>query len=586
MTATNEATWRRRFRAPRISVPDWARDAADRLTYASNASGKWEVYAWDRTMDSHHMVTDRPEGTRGGALDPTGEWIWWFDDQSGNEFGRWMVEPFGVGQARLAAPELPTAYSAGLALGRSLAAIGSSNDRGVVVHLVRDGEVSHQLYAHREDASVAGISRDDSLLCLSHSEHGDSRHPALRIIDLEGRAVSDLWDGPGRGLWAGEWSPVAGDQRLLVMHERQDMPRPLVWNGATGETTELELPLPGEVSATWYPDASSLLLEHGYRGRDELFRYDLRTRTLQPIAVVPGTIFGASVRPDGELWYAWTNASTPPEVRANHSFLLRPPGEPAPGGMQYSDHLVEGIHVFLAEPPTPRPHPAIFQVHGGPTAHDSDSFSPSVQAWVDHGFAVLLINYRGSSGYGKSWRDALEGNPGLTELEDIAKVHDWAVRSRIIDPTRTVLAGGSWGGYVTLLGLGTQPERWSLGMAAAPVADYIAAYEDEMEPLKAFDRSLFGGTPTQIPDFYRKRSPITYVDRVRVPVMILAGENDPRCPIRQIDNYINRLRELGKLHEVYRYEAGHGSLVIDETIRQVEATIAFAATHLGTPVPI
>jgi dipeptidyl aminopeptidase/acylaminoacyl peptidase len=118
-----------------------------------------------------------------------------------------------------------------------------------------------------------------------------------------------------------------------------------------------------------------------------------------------------------------------------------------------------------------------------------------------------------------------------------------------------------------------------------PVADYVAAFEDEMEPLKAFDRALFGGSPDDVPAAYRERSPITYVDRVRVPTLILAGENDPRCPIRQIDNYLARLAELGKPHEVYRYDAGHGSLEIDESIRQLERQIAFAAKHLGTPAP-
>ena len=70
-----------------------------------------------------------------------------------------------------------------------------------------------------------------------------------------------------------------------------------------------------------------------------------------------------------------------------------------------------------------------------------------------------------------------------------------------------------------------------------------------------------------------------------MPVLIIAGEHDPRCPIRQIENYVVRLRELGKPHEVYRYDAGHGSLVVDETIRQVEAQIAFAARHLATTPP-
>ncbi len=82
-------------------------------------------------------------------------------------------------------------------------------------------------------------------------------------------------------------------------------------------------------------------------------------------------------------------------------------------------------------------------------------------------------------------------------------------------------------------------------MAGVPVADYLAAYEDEMEALKAFDRSLFGGSPEEVPDKYRDSSPITYADRVVAPVLVLAGENDPRCPIRQIENYVAVLAERG-----------------------------------------
>jgi len=106
-----------------------------------------------------------------------------------------------------------------------------------------------------------------------------------------------------------------------------------------------------------------------------------------------------------------------------------------------------------------------------------------------------------------------------------------------------------------------------------------------MEPLKDFDRSLFGGSPKEVPEVYRERSPITYVENMRMPLMILAGENDPRCPIRQINNYIQKLEELGRPPAVYRFDAGHRSLVIEETIKQVEAQIAFVAKHLGTPEP-
>jgi dipeptidyl aminopeptidase/acylaminoacyl peptidase len=133
--------------------------------------------------------------------------------------------------------------------------------------------------------------------------------------------------------------------------------------------------------------------------------------------------------------------------------------------------------------------------------------------------------------------------------------------------------------------LGTQSGRWALGVAAVPVADYVCAYEDEMDPLKAYDRALFGASPEEDRVRYEERSPLTYIERVSAPVMILAGENDPRCPIRQIENYLGRLAELGKPHEVLRYEAGHGSLRTAERIRQMEAQLDFVARHLGTTPP-
>jgi dienelactone hydrolase len=565
-------------------MPQWARDSPDRLIYGSNLSGKWEVYAWDRGAGARRKVTDRPDGTTNARIDPTGEWIWWFDDTRGSELGRWKVERFGGGDLTDPAPALRPGYSGGLALGLSSAVVGLSTDSGSQMHLLRPGLSPQMFYSHREDAQVAGFDREENLLAIEHSEHGDSRHPALRVIGEGGRRVGDLWDGPGLGLEAGSWSPVPGDRRLLIVHERRGTPRPAIWAPEAADVTEIEADLPGEMSASWYPSAASLLVAHDHRGRTELYRYDIPTRELSRIDLPPGTIEAARVRPEGEVWYAWSSGASPPELRLGTDTL--PVGEPAPGGAAYSDLEVNGVHGFLARPDGSPPYPTILVVHGGPAYHDPDGFAPRVQAWVDHGFAVALVNYRGSTGYGRAWRDALEASPGLTELEDVAAIRDHLVAEGLADPERLVLSGASWGGYLTLLGLGTQPERWSLGIAAVPVADYVAAFEDEMEPLKAFDRALFGGTPAERPEFYGQRSPITFVEQVRVPVMILAGRNDPRCPIRQIENYVGRLDQLGKPHQVYRYDAGHSSMVVEETIRQLEAQLAFASHYLATQPPL
>jgi dipeptidyl aminopeptidase/acylaminoacyl peptidase len=95
-------------------------------------------------------------------------------------------------------------------------------------------------------------------------------------------------------------------------------------------------------------------------------------------------------------------------------------------------------------------------------------------------------------------------------------------------------------------------------------------------------RALFGGSPEQLPDRYRNASPLTYVEAVRAPLLILAGENDPRCPIRQVDNYLNALAALPHArYAVDRFDAGHGSLVIEQSIRQHAIEIAFARTALA-----
>jgi len=582
-----EAPWRLRFRAPNVTFPVWARANPDRLLYGTNASGKWEIYAWDRLKDSHRQVTDRPAGTTASAIDPEGRYLWWWDDTRGNELGRWMKEPFEGGPAVEAAPQLPPAYMAGLAVGRDFAIIGLSlPGQGARIFLVRDGAEPRLLYASRGAANVSALSRDETLLSFSHTEQGDSLHRALRVINLEARPLADLSDGPTGDLIGGDFAYAPGDQRLVVMHQRRTRQELLIWDPGSGAQTELSIDLAGDLWGDWYPDGRALLVRNIHRGRSELYRYDLDSHVLDRIATDQGSIGAFAVRPEGEVWYVWTSSSTAPRVMSGTDVLLEAPGEKAPSGVSYAPHDVEGIPVYVAEPAGPRPHPTLFAIHGGPTGQDSDSFSPPVQAWVDHGYAVVLVNYRGSTGYGTEWRDANIGAPGPTELEDIAKVHDWLLENGIADPSRTILSGASWGGYLTLLGLGTQPQRWSLGISGVPIADWLEQYDDVMEPLKAYDRALFGGSPSEIPEVYRRCSPATYVENVRVPVFILAGENDPRCPIRQIESYVRGLEGLEKPHKVYRYDAGHGSMVIEETLRQAEMRLAFAAKHLGTPGPM
>jgi len=586
------AVWEQRFRAPSVGMPQWGRLAPQRCIVSSNQGGTTEVYAWS-PGGRLRQVTDRRNGTSLAGISPDGTDIWWFDDTDGDEFGTWRVEPWdGSSPARPAHPALQPGYSAGLALAEDgTCLVGRSDDDGCEIWRLDPADAGGEraepvlVYRSEQDAEVADVTHDGELWCLEHAEHGDNRHAALRLLARDGTLVADLWDGPGLGLDALGFAP--GDARMLVAHERRGRQELLVWDGARpgGGVNELAVDATGEHDADWYPSGDALLVSAINGARSTLYRHDLTAGRTEPLPSPVGTIEGAAVRPDGDVWLAHSSGEHPPSVRdAAGAVVLAPDGPPAPLGVAVEDIAVEAswgaIHALVSTPIGEGPHPAVCYVHGGPAAHDEDAYEPRAAALVDAGYACIQVNYRGSTGYGSTWRDALEASVGLTELEDIAAVRGALVERGVIDPARVALLGASWGGYLTLLGLGVQPELWAVGVAVVPVADYVAAYDDEMEPLKAFDRALFGGTPEERPEAYRQASPITYVDRVQAPVLVMAGENDSRCPIRQIENYLARLAELGRGHEVYRFDAGHGSLVVEERLQHMRVQLAYLARHL------
>lgn len=522
--------WEMRFRAPRVSLPDWAEDAPDRALFVSNATGTYELYAWDRSSGGQRQVTDRPNGTTDGVLTPDGEAVWWFSDTDGDEFGVWMRQPFGGGEDEAgrpgARPLLPggSGHRAGRCGGdRALDRRGRHDDPS-------GADAGRRARGDLPAPGVRGVgdlSHDGTLIALEHTEHGDAMHSALRVVRPDGSTVAELDDTEGGtkelGLAVLGFAPVAGDTRLLVGHQRRGRWEPMIWDPVAGTETALPVDLPGDVGAEWYPDGSALLVEHSFEARSELWRYEPGTPEPVRVETPAGTVSGATARPDGTVEYLWSSAERPPVVRSTSgAVVLDPPGAKAPPSVPVEDAWVEGpggrIHALVQKPATGEgPFPTIFEIHGGPTWHDSDAFASGPAAWVDHGFAVVRVNYRGSTGYGRAWTDALKHRVGLIELEDIAAVRDWSVASGLADPERLVLAGGSWGGYLTLLGLGTQPEAWALGLAAVPVADYVTAYHDEMEALKAMDRTLLGGTPEEVPERFEASSPLTYVDAVRAP---------------------------------------------------------------------
>jgi dipeptidyl aminopeptidase/acylaminoacyl peptidase len=591
-------TWERRFRAPIASLPHWSPNAPDRLVYASTESGVWQVHAWDRATGMRRQVTDHPVGITHGGPTLDGEGVLWFQDETGDESGRWMVQPFHGGEATPFLDGVPLGWPGGLAQAPGIVAAGFADASGAAIFVSLDGGPAKEVYRGTDYVALAGaesngfnrlaLSSDGALLCLQHCEHGDLIHPALKVIDPRTGAVVGEQVDEGMALEVGPWSPVPGDHRLAITHERHGEARPALWDLDAG--TRVDLPLDGLTGMVevkdWWPDGSALLLNRLHEGRDELYRFDLSSGTVTEIPVEPGTAFDARVRGDGRVWETRSSSAHAQRILDDTGQeVFRPKGESAPDGRPYESWHFENehgqvVHGFYATPEGTGPWPVMMSVHGGPTGLDMDAFDPETQAFVDAGFAVGLVNYRGSSGYGREWRDAVIGDIGRPELEDVnAGLADLIARG-IADPARAVVGGWSWGGYVTLMELGTNPDPWTCGVAGIPVGDYAAGYEDLSPILQAYDRALLGGTPQEVPELMATRSPIVFADDVRVPVLFLIGENDSRCPLRQAMSYVDKLAARGHPHQVYLFATGHGSRDVEERIRQTRVILAFLAEHV------
>lgn len=599
MTATlTLPAWERRYRAPSLFLPDWSATAPDRIVYVSNESGVWQVHARDLVTGATRQVTDHPVGVTDGRPTLDGSGVLWFSDASGDESGQWHVAPFDGGVPRRLLEGVPDGWNDGLAERAGIVVAAISDHDGFGVYVSEDGGPARRVALSPESLRLAGaddggfnraaLSADGSLLCLEHSDDGDLLHPALRVIESRsGAVVGELRDA-GMALKAAAWSPIPGQNLLAIDDELDGHERPALWDPTTGERRRLPVDLAGEVVVLdWYPGGDALLLKCLHEGRDRLYRYELAGGALSPIDHPVGTIaWTAHVRPDGEVWYRISQGHAEPRVLADGGReVLRIPGDRAPAGRPFvSWHFPnehgQDVHGFFIVPEGSGPFPCVMLVHGGPTWLDMDRFYPEAQAYVDAGFAVGLVNYRGSTGYGRAWRDALTGDIGGPELEDVnAGLRDLVARG-IADPARAVIAGWSWGGYTTLMEVGKHSELWRCGVAGVPIGDYVMSYDDMSPILQAYDRALLGGTPAEVPELMRDRNPINHVDNVSVPVLFLIGENDSRCPYRQAMAYVERLAARGHPHEVYVFGTGHGSNDTDEKVRQQRIILDFLAAQV------
>jgi dipeptidyl aminopeptidase/acylaminoacyl peptidase len=605
------APWKQRFRAPKIFWTHLATANPTRgLAISNRESSAFQLYAWDVPGGELRQLTDEPGGILQGLISPDGRHVYYLQDRQGNELGHIVRLPFEGGESGDVTPGLTPYTLRGFRISRvgNLLAFNPVSADGFqlyVINLEPNGEFDDPrlIYRTKQETWKSIPSYAGEIVAMQSTERagGMRRYSVLAFDTASSEQIGEVWDGPESSVEPVVFFGGGGGLRRRGPTPPTGFKRPLIWNLRTGERTNLPLAeLEGEVvPLDWSLDGRRILLSQFNQAIQQLYLYDPAGDTLIRLNHPDGAfgvydnLFGwaAYFGAEGEIFGHWQDAAHPFQLIALDgetgvkTRVALSAGEVPPGhawqSITFTSSDGQEIQGWLGLPDGQGPFPAILDVHGGPHMVVTELFDPIGQAWLDHGFVYLTINFRGSTTFGREFQEKIWGNVGHWELEDMVAARNWLIERGIARPDAILLHGESYGGFLTLFGLGKRPDLWAAGLVVAPCTDWTEAYKDASDALKGAFRAWFGGAPGEKPEQYAASSPITYVENVRAPAFIVQGRHDTRTPAREVELYEARMKSLGKDVEVYWYDAGHGVADMELFIQFQEQMMCFAHRVLG-----
>jgi dipeptidyl aminopeptidase/acylaminoacyl peptidase len=223
---------------------------------------------------------------------------------------------------------------------------------------------------------------------------------------------------------------------------------------------------------------------------------------------------------------------------------------------------------------------AIVYVHGGPTSQSVNSFNRFIQHMVNQGYMVITPNYRGSTGYGKEFQHANLFDMGGGDLQDVLASADFIKATGFLDPKKIILMGGSYGGYLTMMGVTKAPDVWAAGVPIVPFVNWFTEIENEDPVLQQSDLATMGD-PQKNKTLFQERSPIFFVDQITAPLLLLAGGNDPRCPKEEAQQVVDAINKRKGKVEYKTYEnEGHGFARVENQIDAYQRVSGFLKAHV------
>ncbi len=247
--------------------------------------------------------------------------------------------------------------------------------------------------------------------------------------------------------------------------------------------------------------------------------------------------------------------SNQPELEELPLASMQPISYPARDGLTIHGYLTTPVGVAAKNLPT------VLFVHGGPWARDTWGYSPTVQWLANRGYAVLQVNFRGSTGYGKDFLNAGNRQWAATMHDDLIDAVNWLVGQGVANPQQVAIMGGSYGGYATLVGLTFTPEVFAAGVDIVGPSNLITLMQS-IPPYWAPMMAMFYhrvGDLEKEEEFLKSRSPLFFVDRIEKPLLIGQGANDPRVKQAESEQIVEAMQQAGKPVEYALYtDEGHG----------------------------
>lgn len=570
------------------------------VAFVWNKSGQWDVYlapvAGGEPDGGSLCITSGPESKIAPRWSPDGRTLAYVQDHQGDElFDIWLYDA-RTGAHRNLTPDSPDAIYPMVSWspdGARLAFTSNRSGKFAVYTLPVEGGAATLVCDHPYSDFSPEWSPDGKWIAFPALVTGQDTHLFLAPADGgEVRRVAGP-DGPIDAAWP-RWSP---DSRRLAFVSRASGKSDVgVYDLESGALTWLADPEWEAYWPDWSPDGRRLVYALNRDGNYDLAIRDLESGEQLSLAIGPGIHAYPRFLPGGEaLIFTYQGAGHPPDLwvaafteRVRYRQLTQSlPASLAdaafvtPRVVRYTGFDGRSIAALLYQPGRGEPpYAAVVFIHGGPSAQQTNVWEPAIQHLVSQGYLVLAPNYRGSTGYGKAFQELNRFDLGGGDLKDVIAGAEYLVSAGLADPRRLAVTGGSYGGYLTMMALTKDPERWAAGVCIVGFLNWVTEYENEREDLKYWDLQNMGD-PVKDADRYYDRSPIHFMDRIQAPVLFLHGANDPRCPLEEMEQAVDVLARLGKPYEFKVYpDEGHSFRRIENKVDAFRRRAEFLERYL------